>query len=64
MIWTKKRDIEHYGDAVMYRKGGKDKRWVALYGGRLTFHQTKRAARDWCEAAVKQGNAVAGSVEI
>jgi hypothetical protein len=61
MIWTKKRGFEYYGTAALYR--GTDGRWCALYGGRLTFHQTKRAARDWCEVAVKQGNAVAGSVE-
>jgi hypothetical protein len=64
MIWTKKRDKERFGDAVMYRKGGADKRWCAVYGNHATFHATKREARDWCEAAVKQGNAVAGRVEV
>jgi hypothetical protein len=61
MIWTKKRGFEYYDAAALYR--GTDGRWCALYSGRLTFHTTKRAARDWCEAAVKQGNAVVGSVE-
>ena len=63
MKWTKHGDYFRYGAATVWRdRNAPD--WCGMYNGRLSFHQTKRAAKDWCEAAVKEANVVEGSIEI